>query len=273
MGFKKPLKYLSEYPNLMKEWDWERNKKLGLDPTILTPGCYHKAWWKCQHRHIWLAPIMNRGQGHGCPYCSHKKVTPGVTDLLTKYPELSKQWHPTLNIIPVPMGVSPHSYKTVFWQCKHGHIWEKGIYWRTLQSDEGCPYCSGKRVWNDDALKSIQHHPRIPEGLTKLLDEVTPYLQQYYMTKKQKNNININKWIVNVDYNPWFFKDTPKDLQIPEGVLTHKINGDPDSVIFEFLDAHSFNEYVFHLYDQDCWNYCHIECITKDTMYLKIHSR
>ena len=46
-------KYISEIPELMKEWDWEANAD--LDPTKITCGSGKKAWWKCSKGHEWLA--------------------------------------------------------------------------------------------------------------------------------------------------------------------------------------------------------------------------
>ena len=118
MGFIKPYKYVSDYPELMEDWDWERNNKLGLDPTKITFGAADRPWWKCKEGHIYRTAVCTRTRGHGCPYCSHKRVMPGVRDLLTLHPEIAKQWHPTLNYLPIPIGVSPNSYEDVFWHVE-----------------------------------------------------------------------------------------------------------------------------------------------------------
>ena len=56
-------------PELMLEWDYERNK--GLDPSKLLPHSGKKAWWKCQKcGHSWEATLNRRSSGHGCGKCS-----------------------------------------------------------------------------------------------------------------------------------------------------------------------------------------------------------
>jgi len=68
-------KALTEYPLLMREWDWEENAKNGLDPTELTYGSEKSAAWICEAcgNHFPMY-IKNRTiQGQGCPLCGRKK--------------------------------------------------------------------------------------------------------------------------------------------------------------------------------------------------------
>lgn len=73
------------------EWDYEKNNKLGLDPTKLTYGSGKKVWWKCKNGHEWKASCLNRRET-GCPYCAGRKI---CTDncLLTTHPNLLKEWN------------------------------------------------------------------------------------------------------------------------------------------------------------------------------------
>ena len=73
MSEKKEKKYLIDNPTLMAEWNWEKNKELGLDPKTLTLGSGKKVWWKCEKGHEWQAAIIKRNKGTGCPYCSGRK--------------------------------------------------------------------------------------------------------------------------------------------------------------------------------------------------------
>ena len=76
-----PLQGVNDFktinPELMKEWDYERNNALNLDPSKLLPKSEKKAWWictKCGHR--WQSMICNRKNGRGCPVCAknnHKR--------------------------------------------------------------------------------------------------------------------------------------------------------------------------------------------------------
>jgi len=79
--------------------------------------------------------------------------------LLTNYPELSKQWHPTKNINVKPNMVRQKSSKKVWWQCEKGHEWQERISHRT--NGIGCPFCSGRRACVDNCLQTL--NPKLSE--------------------------------------------------------------------------------------------------------------
>ena len=56
---------------LAKEWHPTKNGKLTAND--VRPGSHLKVWWKCKHRHEWVAVIKSRTSGHGCPYCARQK--------------------------------------------------------------------------------------------------------------------------------------------------------------------------------------------------------
>jgi very-short-patch-repair endonuclease len=59
---------LDEYPKLIEEWDFSKNKR---KPNELTPNSNYKVFWRCRFNHSWEATIYNRtGNGSGCPECS-----------------------------------------------------------------------------------------------------------------------------------------------------------------------------------------------------------
>jgi hypothetical protein len=62
-----------------------------------------------------------------------------------KFPEIAKQWHPTLNGDLKPSEVSVGSGIYAFWICpnKPEHIWKTRINSRA--KGRGCPFCTGKR--------------------------------------------------------------------------------------------------------------------------------
>ena len=137
-------KYLIEYPNLLKEWDYEKNEELNILPEFLTDGSHYNVWWKCEKGHSWQTIVSNRTrQNRGCPYCSHQLPIIGETDLASRFPDLCKQWHPTKNKLK-PSEVMPGTHKKVWWICDLGHEWEAEIKSRT--TGVGCPYCAGKKV-------------------------------------------------------------------------------------------------------------------------------
>ena len=128
------------YPDLVSEWDYEKNKKLA--PEDVTISSEKKVWWKCINGHSWEAGIKNRVNGNKCPFCSGKKPIIGETDLKTKHPDLAMQWNYEKNIGLFPDAFTLNSSKKVWWRCEEGHNWEATINNRANGSN--CPYCERK---------------------------------------------------------------------------------------------------------------------------------
>ena len=63
--------------------------------------------------------------------------------LAALYPEISAQWHPTLNGDLSPCDISSRSSAKVWWVCDEGHEWQAQVRHRALDGN-GCPYCSGR---------------------------------------------------------------------------------------------------------------------------------
>ena len=70
----KVKKYIIDNKELMKEWDWEKNKD--LDPYKITYGSTKRAWWKCSVcGNEWQSIISNRANLHrGCSVCAKTKM-------------------------------------------------------------------------------------------------------------------------------------------------------------------------------------------------------
>lgn len=138
-------------PEIAKEWDYEKNYPLIPEQFAAVSG--QSVYWKCKLGHQWRARIANRKNGNECPICAGKKVLIGYNDLASQYPEIAKEWHPSLNTIK-PMEVTAHSNKKVYWQCEKGHYWEASPSNRV--NGRGCPYCNSRKVlkgYNDFASK------------------------------------------------------------------------------------------------------------------------
>lgn len=69
------------------------------------------------------------------------------------FPNVSKEWHPTKNGELKPSDVTYGSKKRVWWVCSEGHEWETVVSQRTNKKATGCPYCSGKKVNNENSFK------------------------------------------------------------------------------------------------------------------------
>ncbi len=59
------------FPDIAKEWHPTKNK---ITPKEITAGSNKRAWWLCRynHRHEWIASVVDRTTGHGCRFCSPK---------------------------------------------------------------------------------------------------------------------------------------------------------------------------------------------------------
>ena len=125
------------FPNLVEEWDFERNGSLTPDKVFAKSKA--KVWWKCQAGHSWQSVIYSRTNGSGCPICSGKRVLIGFNDLLTKRPDIAAEWNYEKNS-PSPSEVTEKSNKKVWWICIKGHEWESKINNRT-SNNQGCPIC------------------------------------------------------------------------------------------------------------------------------------
>ena len=92
-------------------------------------------------------------------------------NLAVVHPKMAKQWHPTLNGDLTPRRVTPSSDKRIWWRCQKGHERQVSPSNR-VHFGTGCPFCSGKRVSDDNCLERVlphiarQWHPTQNKGLT-----------------------------------------------------------------------------------------------------------
>ena len=137
-------------PALAKEW--HPTKNTNLSPSDVTAGSSKKAWWHCSRGHEWEASISHRSSGQGCPYCSGHKIS-DENSLRTVNPSLAKEWHPTKNNNLTSRDVTSGSNKNIWWLCSNGHEWQARICNR--MNGTGCPYCSNKKVNEENCLQTI----------------------------------------------------------------------------------------------------------------------
>lgn len=68
---KKEKTYVSDNPQLMAEWYWEKNKEFGYNPAKITLGSDKKTWWKCIEGHVYEQRVNKKAlRGYRCPICS-----------------------------------------------------------------------------------------------------------------------------------------------------------------------------------------------------------
>ena len=128
---------------ILKEWDYSNNN--GMLPSEITYGSQQMINWICEKKHPFPQKVYARtSQLQRCPYCTGKKVWPGDNDLMTKYPQLAKEWSPNNKISP--SQVNPGTNDSYEWICsKCGHIWFAKVSNRT-RNKSGCPACAGQVV-------------------------------------------------------------------------------------------------------------------------------
>ena len=92
-------------PELMQEWDIEKNSSIGLYPDKITCGSSKKVWWLCKKcGHSWCAIPRSRKDGTGCPVCSRSKAQRAYKNVRLSYnslsdnrPDLLVEWDYELN--------------------------------------------------------------------------------------------------------------------------------------------------------------------------------
>ena len=124
--------------------EWHPTKNGALLPSMVNPNSHEVVWWLGKCSHEWTASINARNAGHGCPYCSNKKIMPNFNDLATINPDIAAEWHPVKNGNLLPSDVSPGSSKKVWWLCNKGHEWQTQVKARCRGTK--CPVCQGKII-------------------------------------------------------------------------------------------------------------------------------
>ena len=167
------------HPNLVKEWDYSKNK---ISPTEVGAGCNKKVFWKCEKGHNWETSIVSRVSGnYSCPYCRGRYVIKGETDLATLYPDLVKEWDFEKNTLK-PDEVTRGTNKKVWWKCEKGHSFEQSIANRTVLGQK-CPYCVGQRVIVGETDLATTH-PHLLKEWDYKKNTILPTEISYGYTKK-----------------------------------------------------------------------------------------
>lgn len=182
--------FQSQNPELMKEWNFEKNNKLGIKPTEITSKSTKKVWWKCKKDgYEWETTPYRRVEGKGCPVCANRVVIKGINDLATTHPNIAKMYHPTKNkksVYEITYG-SPQKY---WWLCEKGHEWETSP--NMLSSGKGCPHCS--------------NHISIPQAVLYLsINKKFKNMVQLYRINKTEFDIFIPELNLLIEYDGWIW--------------------------------------------------------------------
>lgn len=120
--------------------------------------------------------------------------------LSSNFPQISNEWHPTLNGKLTPEHVQAGSSISVWWICQKNskHVWKAVIYNRV--KGDGCPYCSNKKVTIDNCLLTthshlaIQWHPTLNKDLTP--NDVTSGSHKSVWWQCTKNSNHVWKAVI-----------------------------------------------------------------------------
>ena len=154
MSFAKTRKFISDFPELMKEWDYNKNKN--LKPEEASYGSGKKVWWVCAKGHEWEAKLNNRtALNQQCPYCSHNKAS--IENSIQGHPEILFQWNYKKNKNIKPSEVSFSAHQKIWWVCDKGHEWFSSPNRRSTWGGS-CPYCSGRKICEDTCLEKTHPH-------------------------------------------------------------------------------------------------------------------
>ncbi len=124
----------SKHPAML-EFDFERNRRAGLDPNKITAGSHKKVHWICTNcpsgqPHLFVAPPRSRIYAiSGCPCCASRKACI-CNSLQALYPALAAEYDTARNGVG-PEQVLPRSSKMAFWKDASGHTWEQTPFSRT----------------------------------------------------------------------------------------------------------------------------------------------
>ena len=190
-----------EYPEIAKEWNYERNIK---KPSEYLPKSQKKVWWKCKMGHVWQRTIRNSVYSMKrrvnitetlCPICNNEKVS-GRYNLVTEFPDIAREWNYIKNGSLIPLEVSPKSSKKVWWICKYNptHIWADKVGNRTVLN-RGCPICSKKFTISFPA-RAIYFY------LKKIFDDCK---MEYKVLDKYITDIYIPYYKIIIEYDGWYY--------------------------------------------------------------------
>ncbi len=113
----------------MLEFDFERNRRAGLNPDKITAGSNKMVHWICDkcpkgRPHLFVAsPLCRIGLNRGCPCCARKKACI-CNSLQSLYPALAAEYDIAKNGVG-PEQVLAGSDKMAFWKDASGHTWEQ----------------------------------------------------------------------------------------------------------------------------------------------------
>ena len=154
--------FLSEHPQHLILFDWEKNQEEGIFPEELTLGSNKKAFFRCS-KNLHASEkreVKKHVDGQGCSQCAldalHKaNSTPKLGESLAELmPEIAEQYIDWLNPRTATM-VTPGVNDDCWWMppCGKHNEYKMDLRERTQRPEDYCPYCQMaskyERFWYD----------------------------------------------------------------------------------------------------------------------------
>lgn len=107
----------------------------------------------------------------------------GKSSILSRYPELAREWHPTKNRSLTPAKAPGRSRKMIWWQCSNLHEWQESPH-RRLVRGTYCPLCPERKdsqrsdtanvmgANGSDDLKSANYTDKIRTSISEFYPEL-----------------------------------------------------------------------------------------------------
>lgn len=118
---------------------WSKNNKLNSKQVSYSSD--KKFLFICDKNHEYEKSLTNAIKGSGCPYCCGSKILIGFNDLWTTHPEICRY------LVDYNDGyiISKGTHCKTNWKCLVGHQYKQSVV-NKISHNQGCPYCSGKKV-------------------------------------------------------------------------------------------------------------------------------
>ena len=184
---------LDEYPKLIDEWDFSKNKK---NPNELTPNSNYKVFWKCRFNHSWEASIYNRtGNGSGCPECSGSGTSKIEIYILCELRKIFTKvdWRKKIDSFEIDIFVPEYSFGIEI----DGEYWHRN---KKEKDQKKSNYLNSKGIdiirIRANELPNVNDHIIIATGFSNIDDfqNITNKLIDYLKGKIESNKL-VNYWL------------------------------------------------------------------------------
>ena len=155
-----------KYPELLLEWDYEKNK---MNPYRILPSYQGKVYWicrtpKCEHNcqeHKWEAKVCHRTSGSRCPFCFGNKKVCRHTSFGGQHEQVLKDWDFRSNSVdPFKISSKKGEMKWICQFCKTK--WSQTVLSRAKLNKPGCIACRRLHARSIQGCEKKKNKPKIP---------------------------------------------------------------------------------------------------------------